>query len=187
MKNFYKLSAIVLAAVAVAGCGQVMGDDDGSYFSRWSNDARSGVPSKASKRYVEECGGCHFPYQPGLLPAQSWEGIMSGLADHFGESAELPDEDAMFIRKYLLDNAAGRVHAGLPNRIMGSQGDRDFSLRITETRFFRHEHNELPKKLVQENQQVRSFSNCNACHTRAMQGSYNEHEIKIPGYGHWDD
>ena len=28
--------------------------------------------------YKEQCGGCHFAYQPGLLPSGSWEKILAG-------------------------------------------------------------------------------------------------------------
>ena len=39
--------------------------------------------------YREECGACHMAYPPVLLPAASWDRIMSGLDDHFGDNAEL--------------------------------------------------------------------------------------------------
>lgn len=32
-----------------------------------------------------------------------------------------------------------------------------------------------------------SFSNCNACHQGAEAGVYNEHRVRIPGVGRWDD
>jgi hypothetical protein len=60
-------------------------------------------------------------------------------------------------------------------------------LRITEIPSIAHEHNEVPKKLVNDNQQVKSISYCNKCHTRASAGSYSEHEVKIPGRGRWED
>jgi hypothetical protein len=49
------------------------------------------------------------------------------------------------------------------------------------------EHDDITSKMVIGNEQVRSFSQCDACHTRAKQGSFREHEIHIPGYGRWDD
>jgi len=42
--------------------------------------------------YKEECDACHFAYQPELLPSGSWEKILSGLDDHFGEVIELNPE-----------------------------------------------------------------------------------------------
>jgi hypothetical protein len=41
--------------------------------------------------------------------------------------------------------------------------------------------------LVEDNPQVGSFSNCTACHERAEAGSYDEDEVRIAGYGHWED
>ena len=41
--------------------------------------------------------------------------------------------------------------------------------------------------MVVNNPRVRSFSNCNACHRYAERGSFNEHEIRIPGYGRYED
>ena len=35
--------------------------------------------------YIEECGACHLAYPPGLLPVQSWRGIMSDLEDHLAK------------------------------------------------------------------------------------------------------
>ena len=157
------------------------------YLQRWIGPPRPVISPVALQQYQEECGSCHFAYQPGLLPAASWQVIMENLDDHFGENAELGEEKRLAIRDYLLSLSSGRVDEGLPNRISASIGDAKPPLRITETRFFRHEHDEIPRRMVRDNDQVRSFSNCDACHSRATQGSFREHEIHIPGYGHWDD
>lgn len=162
-------------------------DDDHGYFKRWFGGSKPVIASVESSLYAEECGSCHFAYQPGLLPAQSWERIMSNLEDHFDENAELEEKELNSISSYLQQNSAGRVRQGLPDRISASIKDREAPMRITETRFFVHEHDEIPGKMVTENDKVRSFSNCDACHQRAKQGSFREHEIRIPGYGRWDD
>ena len=49
------------------------------------------------------------------------------------------------------------------------------------------EHNEIPARFVTANPKVNSFSQCDACHIDAEQGSFNEHDVRIPGYGRWDD
>jgi hypothetical protein len=59
--------------------------------------------------------------------------------------------------------------------------------RITTTRYFRNEHHELPDNLVSGNDQVMSFSQCDACHTGVSEGVSNEHRVRIPDYGAWDD
>ena len=112
---------------------------------------------------------------------------MSGLEDHFGENAELSESKANELRNYLLDNAAGRVNYGLPNKIVSTLGDDQIPLRITKTPYFIHEHREIPPKMVTGNERVRSFSQCDTCHSGAMGGNFDEHRVRIPGYGRWDD
>ena len=47
---------------------------------------------------------------------------------------------------------------------------------------------EIPDKVMnRKTGEQLSFSNCASCHKRALQGSYNEHEIDVPGIGRWDD
>ena len=59
--------------------------------------------------------------------------------------------------------------------------------RITETRYFVKEHDEIPARMVADNPDVGSFSNCNACHQGAAEGVYDEDRVKIPGFGRWED
>ena len=51
--------------------------------------------------YIEECGACHLAYPPGLMPSKSWQKMMGGLSDHFGENAELDEETEQLIVRYL--------------------------------------------------------------------------------------
>jgi hypothetical protein len=189
MKKRNQFIGALLGAGLAITTGVVLSDDDyGRKLMRsWFEKTTPGIGNAESELYVKECGGCHFPYQPGLLPAVSWERIMLTLEDHFGENAELESGDRNAIMGYLLNNAAGRVNYGLPNKIMAAQKGRPMPLRVTEMRYFVYEHSELSKKMVQDNPEVKSFSNCGSCHPRAMQGLYDEHDVRIPGFGRWDD
>ena len=140
-----------------------------------------------NETYQEECGSCHMAYPAGLLPARSWEKLMGNLDDHFGDNAELDMSTRQELTRYLLENSADHSDARRSRKIMRSLGAAEIPLRITDTRYFRHEHDELPAAVVKANPQVSSFSNCNACHKRAEEGSFSEREIHIPGYGRWDD
>lgn len=131
--------------------------------------------------YREECGACHVAYPAGLLPAASWSTIMATLDDHFGENAEVSAESATMITAYLTDNA-GKPGRGMLKRIKG-----DAPLRITELPYFVRKHDEVPERMVSGNEEVGSFSNCNACHQRAESGDFDEDSVRIPGYGRWDD
>ncbi|MGD2083255.1 MAG: diheme cytochrome c [Chromatiales bacterium] len=171
-----------LAGLGLAG-GLALSDDDryGEWYERVARD----VAPVSNASYAEECGSCHLAYPPGLLPAPSWQRIMDGLADHFGENAELLPATAAEIRAYLNANAAGRSFGGRPG--FAARLPVQAPLRITETAYFRAKHHELPRRAVQDNPEVGSFSRCTACHAGAADGSFNEHAVRVPGFGRWED
>jgi mono/diheme cytochrome c family protein len=176
-----KLLVSLLALAGVALAGVVLADDDDERGGRRGPDVR---PVEFAL-YKGECGSCHFAFQPGFLPARSWQKLMGGLADHFGDSAELEAADRQAIEAYLVANAADKAGGRRSEKFMNSIGN-STPLRITEVRYFRNKHDEVPARAV-KHEQIDSFSNCIACHTRAEQGSYAEREIRIPGIGRWED
>lgn len=189
MKRKLKILSILTLSAALLGISSTVfsDDDDKPLFSGWFSGNQSGVTPVDNTFYLNECGSCHFAYQPGLLPIASWEKLMSGLDDHFGENAELPEEDANRIRNYLLDGAAGRTNRKISVKFMRSLHDGQIPLRISEIPYFVKEHDELSRKMVQDNPEVKSFSRCDACHTDAAKGIFDEHAVRIPGFGRWED
>jgi len=178
-----------LSAALLGLSGFVVADrdhDGGGILSRWLDGFRPGSGVVKFKPYQDECGSCHYAYQPSLLPAGSWQRIMDNLNQHYGENAELSEPDKNGISDYLMKTAKGGVNQR--SRLSeDSVGNAAPLPRITATRHFRHEHDELPKRLVKDNPKVRSFSQCDACHSRAAEGSFDEHQVRIPGFGRWDD
>mgnify|MGYP002713167949 CR=1 FL=1 len=136
--------------------------------------------------YQEECGACHLAYPPHLLPPQSWRTMMNGLADHFGENAELDDARATHITQYLEQQATQPGKNGKAGRMLRNLPEQP-PLRITELPYFVHEHDEIPKRLVRDNPKVNSLSQCDSCHSDAARGWFDEDRVTIPGYGRWDD
>lgn len=191
MKRKPSVASMLLLSGAVLGMSGAAfsddDDDDQGVMSRWFGGGKPGVAPVQNQQYLEECGSCHFPYQPGLLPARSWTKVMAGLENHFGENAEIPAEDANAIRDYLLDNAADRSDYKRSKKIMNSLRSDDAPLRVSETPYFINKHDELSRKLVQDNPKVGSFSKCEACHTQADKGSFSENEVLIPDFGRWED
>ena len=187
MKQMIKFGLIELSLIG-AGllmlAGLVMGGEE-------REEEHEGQRQLAStprfELYQTECGSCHMAYPPALLPARSWEALMAGLADHFGDNAELSADSAAKIRDHLLNNAADRSDARRAFAFAKAVPAGQASLRITETSYFRRKHREIPARLVQDNPKVGSLSNCQACHRQAEAGSFNEHTVNIPGYGRWDD
>jgi diheme cytochrome c len=122
-----------------------------------------------NERWKTECGSCHIAYPPQLLPAESWGRVMSGLDRHFGTDASIDPAAGAEIAAFL------ERHAGSGR---GARGPGD-SLRITETAWFVHEHDEL-SPAVWKRAAVKSAANCAACHAGAEQGDFRERNIRIP-------
>lgn len=152
-------------------------------LSQMSPGAR--VPAVANNDYRLHCGACHFPFQPGLLPARSWEKLLNGLDAHFGDNAELAATELEVIKGYLLDNAADVVSSPLGDRLLGSLALSELPLRITDTALFHTAHHILEMVLTEEFKQKVPYSNCLACHPGADEGDYSEDETQVPGMVDW--
>ena len=128
--------------------------------------------------YTENCGACHFAYQPGLLPSGSWAKILAKLSDHFGEAIELDPEAEKIIAEYLKANAADYSSAKLSAKIMKSIGNQT-PQRITEIHYIQENHHEISPDVIKR-KSIGSLSNCSACHTTAEKGVYDDDNVKIP-------
>ena len=175
----------LMGALSVSAC--VQGDDDHEEWRGWGSQGNRDVAVADNKQYLEECGACHFAYQPGLLPVRSWDRVMAGLEDHFGDNAELDPADTALLTAWLKANAADTSDYRRSRSFATSVAANEAPLRITATRYFERKHDEIPARLVTGNPEVGSYSACQSCHTNADQGRYNEHEVRIAGYGQWDD
>ena len=132
------------------------------------------LPRLSNKAWQQECTSCHVAYPPSLLPKASWRRMMSGLDKHFGENASLDPATQADILKFLEANAA---NSG--SKVLRRMAANEAPLRITETRWFMHEHDEVPRA-TWARKSVGSAANCAACHRQAEQGNYNEDAIRIP-------
>ncbi len=121
-------------------------------------DRTSYKPSN-NPTFKKECGACHMAFQPGFLPANSWELIMDDLGNHFGEDASLDDETTSLIKQYLVKKAARRVSGEPP-------------LRITRLRWFVREHNHEVSSRAKK--KAGTMSNCTSCHRGAERGYFDD-------------
>ncbi|MDD4949598.1 diheme cytochrome c [Sulfuricurvum sp.] len=179
MKTLLNLS---LAAMILTGGAFLYADDEREEHEhhRSSMVAQPVTPQEKSTvaLYTKECGACHMAYQPQFLPKRSWEKTMKMLDNHFGSDATLDPQDHKTIQNYLVS------HASKNDQMSDIKGN--IALRISETPYFIREHREVSKKMVTQ-PAVKSFANCNACHTQATNGSYREREVRIPNYAHWEE
>lgn len=124
--------------------------------------------------YQQECSACHLAYPPQFLSAVSWHAVMGGLAKHFGSDASIEPAIHAEILRYLEANAGRRDTSAV-----GSAAGKP-QLRISETRWFVHEHSEELPRNIWKNPAVKSPANCMACHTVADQGDYSERTLRLP-------
>ena len=137
--------------------------------------------------YIKECGSCHFPYQPGLLPSNAWEKMMANLDNHFNSDATLDDKTFQTLSKYLNDNSAEKnMQYKRSNRIVSSLSPNQIPDSISTTPYMIKKHREIRKDLITQ-KEVKGLFNCIACHTTADKGIYSERDIKIPNFGRWED
>lgn len=142
------------------------------------NDALFPLPR--GKALASACGGCHTIYAPGLLPARSWRKMLAELDKHFGEDAGVLEPVRLALLKDLEDMAADGAFADMRmRRIAGSIPVDSEPQRITETRYFKLLHDEVPPRIWRL-RALGSAANCIACHPRANEGRYGEREIRIP-------
>ncbi len=122
-----------------------------------------------SPAYVQECGACHTPYPPALLPRESWQRVMGNLAHHYGTDASLDTPAQKSIGDWVL------AHAGSGKRARTAPPDD----RITRGDWFIRKHHEV-SKAAWSRPSIKSAANCGACHGGAAEGDYDEDRVRIP-------
>ena len=84
------------------------------------------MPAQVLPVYKQECAACHMAYPPGMLPAASWQRIMSGLETHYGSDASLEPAQVQQVAAWL------QAHAGTYKRVR-EEPPQD---RITQSAWF---------------------------------------------------
>lgn len=175
------LAAVGLLAVGVVWAGE---EEDGPARGvRVSAAPSPATETEVSARYTRECGSCHVAYPPRFLPARSWDRLLAGLGDHFGDNAEISPEARGALAPWLRAQAGDTLGLRSVARIPADRTP----LRITELDWFRAEHGEVPAGVVGAGRSVASLAACAGCHLGAAAGRFGEGQIRIPGYGAWDD
>ena len=179
-----RAAALLLGLAAAALAGGVLASRDGDRERDHDDRGRDRVnamagtntTTKASAKaiaappaYAQECGACHVAYPAKLLPAASWQRLLGNLPQHFGTDASLDAATQASLSSWLLASAGASRRA----REAPPQD------RITRASWFVHEHDEISAATFKR-ASVKSASNCNACHARADQGVFDEHDVRIP-------
>jgi hypothetical protein len=133
------------------------------------DDEGSSLPLLINSKWKEECSGCHIAYPPRFLPSKAWREIMSNLGKHFGSDASIDAGANPEITEFLEHNA-DRHKSPAGNKLI---------LRISETRWFKSAHQEVSSRAWKK-PQVKSASNCIACHRQADLGDFSERNARVP-------
>ena len=154
-----------------------------SFYSWLIDFSRTkGVAQTNNALYEDECGACHFPYQPGLMIEQSWKNLLDPkqLADHFGENAELDEDILTKLLMYTTSNSAEKSWYKRPRQIVASLDKKQYPSRITETPYIKNKHKDIPEKQIIGNEKVKSLSYCDNCHKLAKKGIFDDDTVVIP-------
>lgn len=132
-------------------------------------DGGRAMPINVPPAYTQECGACHAAYPPGMLPARSWQRVMSGLERHYGTDASL---DAVTVQQL---GAWLQAHAGTYKRV-SEEPPQD---RITRSAWFARKHRKV-EPAVWQLPSVKSAAHCAACHRGAEQGRFDDDALRMP-------
>jgi hypothetical protein len=187
MQRKWKVAALLAIALSASSAYAVAEED----FMGWlfTFQRQKNIKPVMDKQYQDECSACHFAYQPGLLPAKSWEVLLTAeaLRKHFGVNAELDNDTLKVIHDYAVDNAADKSWYKRSRKIAVATEDGPAPLRITELRYISLKHRDIPEKMIKGNKGVKSLSFCDKCHTQAAKGIYDTDTVNIPNFPKWDD
>jgi hypothetical protein len=180
-----KIAALMTSALFLATAAHA-GETTGEWLM--SFERMKGVKPVTDMKYAKECGECHFAYQPGLLPAKSWDKLLNAqaLKNHFGDNAEMDAATLEAVHDYAVNNAAETSWYKRARKIAVSTASGPAPLRITETRYIARVHEDIPAKMIKGNKDVKSLSMCNACHTQAAKGVFDSDTVNIPNFPDWD-
>ncbi|HMM46822.1 MAG TPA: diheme cytochrome c [Thiobacillaceae bacterium] len=162
------VTALSLLAFSLPSGGEARGDNGDHLMPRLDHPA-----------WQQECSSCHIAYPPSMLPQASWRRLMSGLDNHFGDDASIDPATQADILKFLETHAADAAGNRMGRRAMKRADPKMPPLRITETRWFVHEHDEIPQA-TWARKSVGSAANCAACHRDAERGVFDDDSVRIP-------
>lgn len=172
-----KVGAALLITATVAGLSWFQGHLLETTEQPYRPFLGPALPDNALWR--EECGGCHLAYHPSLLPARSWQAMMQGQTDHFGDDLALDEATVDEIEIFLVENAAEQLLTEAAWKISRSIPQAEVPLRITETPYWIEKHAEV-SEAVWDSPLVKGRGNCAACHLDAQEGTFEDAAMRLP-------
>ena len=166
------LVTILLLYMLSAGIGLIPGKE--VFESQFT-----GQPLATLDAWEEECANCHLAYHPSLLPARSWAALLKNQNDHFGEDLMIDSDVIRELTDFAIANSAEHGATEAARKIMDRENPDVTPLRITETRYWIRKHHEIEDKVWQQSN-VNGKAQCDACHSDAVQGWFEDSKMTIP-------
>lgn len=164
------LAALALGAVVLGG-GTALG------LSLAQRPALGAAVATLDPVYAEECGACHLPHNPSLLPRASWALLMAGLDDHFGENAALDAETTADLAAWLDANASESADTKPAHRLRAVDPQKPF--QITASPYWVRKHRDIADAAF-ASRAVGGKGQCAACHADGEAGRFYPANISIP-------
>jgi len=136
-------------------------------------------PLPDNETWRSECSDCHIAYHPVLLPARSWQKIMTEQDQHFEEDLMLEQETIAEITQFLVKNAS---ESGLTEAAHKSNQEIPVDqtpTRITESAYWKRHHDDIDDRYWKL-ESVANKINCDACHYDAEQGWFEDSNMELP-------
>lgn len=130
-------------------------------------------------QWREECGSCHLAFHPSLLPSRSWARLMSEQKQHFGSDLGLDGATSAALLSFMTGSAAERHQTEAATKIDLSLKAGVTPQRITETPYWVKKHRDIAQA-DWNSPQIKSKSNCAACHLDAEAGTFEDAAMRIP-------
>ncbi len=166
------LVTILLLYMLSAGIGLIPGKE--VFESQFT-----GQPLATLDAWEEECANCHLAYHPSLLPERSWAALLKNQNDHFGEDLMIDSDVIRELTDFAIANSAEHGATEAARKIMDRENPDMTPLRITETRYWIRKHHEIEDKVWQQSN-VNGKAQCDACHSDAVQGWFEDSKMTIP-------
>lgn len=139
------------------------------------------IYAEENQAFDTKCGTCHKHYPPFMLPHASWEKLMDGLENHFGE--EITDRNISLseqksIKAYLVSQSAETSTQKLAVKTLASLEDMR-PISITKSPYWRKAHQHIDTSFF-KHPDVKDKSNCFACHHDFEYGVFDNRLIRLP-------
>jgi len=172
----------VAIVVAAASWGLVMFGGHLKKTPEETHVAFTGPPLPQNETWNTECGDCHLAFHPSLLPVRSWQRLLDEQNDHFGEELMLDQETIDELLAYSKANSAEQEATEAAWRFNTTIPTSEAPIKISATGYWKRKHQDIPDA-VWKRPDIRSKTNCNACHLDAKQGWFEDAAMRIPGLG----